>query len=187
MGALPRHLVAGTDLSRGSASAVRLAIAWARLATARLRVVHATGDTLGVRLDAQALESFIHDDLEPLHVGDLADAASIAVVEGDPAAALRREAEASDAVWIVVGAEGTSATLLRRAGRVPEGLAATTRHPLLVAPPRWGSRRFATRGWQSRTRSTCRRQGTIPLARRPRCATPRSPRPSPRGGGWPGS
>ena len=131
-----RRIVVGSDLSRGSDAAVRLAIAWAAQTHAELLILHAaTALTDAGRADlekslrVQAMESAAEEmGLEP----------QFAVVLDDAVHALRAAAS-RDGDWLCVGCEGGSATVLRQAGSIASALAAATSRPLLLAPLGWSA------------------------------------------------
>src|SRR5690242_10430459 len=112
------EVTAGSDFSRGSDAALRLAAAWAARSPGPLNVVHAH-------------EGAGHDALARALAGQAArctGGARCEIAEGSAAGVLRARGT------VVVGAEGASATLLPRAGHVAAELAQDGPPALLVAP-----------------------------------------------------
>jgi len=130
-------ILAGSDFSRSSDAALRLATAWARRDARPIRVVHV--------LEAEARQLPEHE--RDLLLRELSEQAHRAGAS-ETGASVECEVAAGDAATVlagmsgdllVVGAEGGSATLLRRAGHVAAMLAATRppRGRVLVAPQGW--------------------------------------------------
>lgn len=129
-----RRIVVGSDLSRGSDAATRLAVAWASQGDAAVMVVHAAPG-----LDDEArpdIEHALRAQIDESAAEELGVAAGIAIVDAGDIAALSSQA-ASAADWLCVGCEGGAATVLRQAGHVPSRLAASPPAPLLLAPLGW--------------------------------------------------
>jgi len=131
---LPQRWIVGTDLSAGSDAALRLAVAWSHAFGARLEIVHGVSAALETGARAQ-LEEALRDQVRRAGGDDLAQDPVVSIDVGDPHAALARRA--ADDAGILVGAEGSSAMLLRQAGRVPTALVAASRVPVLIAPLGW--------------------------------------------------
>jgi hypothetical protein len=112
-------LTVGSDFSRGSDAALRLAAALTRRRPGPLRVVHAAGP---------ASPEARRATLEEQAARGLGCPAESHVAPGEPVDVLALEDE------VVVGAEGASATLLPRAGHVPAALALAGPRRLFVAP-----------------------------------------------------
>lgn len=128
------RIVVGSDLSKGSDAATRLAVAWAAQGSAEILIVHA----------APELRAASHPDVEhALRVqadesaaSECGIAAKIKIVDAEDVAALVSLAT-SDGDWLCVGCEGGAATVLRQAGHVPSRLAASASRALLLAPLGW--------------------------------------------------
>jgi nucleotide-binding universal stress UspA family protein len=131
---LPQHWIVGTDLSAGSDAALRLAVAWAHARGGTLEVVHAIDEAVAGE-DRARLDEALGDQVQRAGGDELASPPVVSLHEGEPRDVLTRRAGAR--AGIVVGAEGSSAMLLRQAGRVPAALATATSVPLLVAPLGW--------------------------------------------------
>lgn len=131
-----RRIVVGSDLSRGSDAAVRLAIAWAAQSAAEVLVVHA-GESLTESARADLLKSLRVQASESADE-EMGIEPEFVVVEDDPLDALRGAAS-REGDWLCVGCEGGSATVLRQAGGIPSALAASTSRPLLLAPLGWSA------------------------------------------------
>lgn len=136
-------ILAGTDFSRGAEAAVRVACAWAASPAGRPGTLVVTHVLEGAaRTQDPVLREGVARELEALaqrasrHAGGPVPEAML-----DDGDALDRLAPAPDRL-VVVGTEGGSAMLLRRAGHVPTtlatGLAPGAR--LLAVPPGWKPR-----------------------------------------------
>ena len=106
-----RRVVVGTDLSRGSDAAMRLAIAWATQHDADVLVVHAaTGLSASDQADLEAALRVQANESSP---EAMAHPPEFLVADDTPIQALLAAAtRAGD--WLCVGCEGASATVLRQ-------------------------------------------------------------------------
>ena len=150
-----RRVVVGSDLSRGSDGAMRLAIAWAVQQDADVLVVHAaTGLSADARID---LEAALRVQASEAAADELARPIEFLLVDDTPLRALLAAAT-SDGDWLCVGCEGASATVLRQPGHVASALAAAPPCPLLLgtlgwsAPPRRRHRAASGSGLGARKR-----------------------------------
>ena len=125
-------LVAGTDLSPGGQAAVCLGVAWSERLDAPLGALHALSGDTPAGETRSALEAAIGAQLQDAGSGG---GARLVLAPGGAADALRDQAAAG--AWLVVGCEGSSATLLRRAGRIASGLAHSPPGPVVLAPLGW--------------------------------------------------
>lgn len=130
-------MTCGTDFSRCSDAALRLAVAWARRHGEEIRLVHAL-EGAATGLGATARQDVEREMDRRLATADVADAGLAARRELIEDEAIRALAPPPGGIT-VVGAEGSAATLLRRAGHVPAILASclVPGSSLLVAPPGW--------------------------------------------------
>ncbi len=130
-------ITCGSDLSRGADAAVRLAVTLAGERAWPLRVLHAMeGPGLGPAGRA-AVRAALEERVRSAGAPDLRSPCDVALADDDGGAVASLATEPERLV--VVGSEGSSATLLRQAGHVPATLAASVppRGLLMVAPAGW--------------------------------------------------
>ncbi len=127
-------IVVGTDGSERAAVAVRRALDLAKLTGARVSGVHVMRPVLmtGTDVDVSAVEASNagrHDEAERVGKEFLAEAersgvpAEVATLDGDPAGAIIKTAEAAHADLIVVGNRGMTGARRFVLGSVPNKIA----------------------------------------------------------------
>lgn len=125
-------IVVGTDGSDEATRALRTAADLATAAGARLRVVHAAGESAGDRELDRARER-LPDWCWPLRADGVEHDA--VVVAGDPRTAVLADAREHDADLVVVGSRGRGTVTSLLLGSVATSLVEQSRVPVTVVPP----------------------------------------------------
>ncbi|MEM7246176.1 MAG: hypothetical protein AAF533_12585 [Acidobacteriota bacterium] len=127
------RLLVATDLSRGAEAAVALAAQVSREMTVQaVQLLHAPAWSL----DAKQRDALLRE-LGTRAEQAFATPAEVRLLpsEAPIESSLASLAEGDD--WIVLGCEGCGASAQRRGGERVRAACRTSRHPVLVAPPRW--------------------------------------------------